>query len=398
MICYPAHTTHIYQGLDVVVFGPLKATYGKGRDQLLRDTGEHISKENFLAVYGNAHLTTLQPCLIKTAFSATGLVPFNRDAISKDKFAPSRDTSFRHISPVEPSTPVRIITDLLIDTIQPSPNNSNNTHENIHDLRPLRRAVPELTATDARFLVSESPIKASMQPPHILPIQLSPAKCLKRPSTKTQLQTLISTLTSTRLEKDLQVALVAKAEEVAILRSKVLQLQSAMILQRVYCARVRRQLNAKETKANKGKRGGRILADGESKLLTGSAVFGLIEDYEVEQERVGQLQVARRKAKADHLQALQEWTKIDEERKKRNEMADLVWKKDLEEWTEKRKQVKEARQEKLKDWELTHPKPKQKDYHIQGVPKPKMKKTDELDLDNSEDDDLGWEDETDGEE
>jgi hypothetical protein len=24
VLCYPAHATHIYQGLDVVVFGPLK--------------------------------------------------------------------------------------------------------------------------------------------------------------------------------------------------------------------------------------------------------------------------------------------------------------------------------------------------------------------------------------
>ncbi|KAF5346191.1 hypothetical protein D9756_011122 [Leucocoprinus leucothites] len=29
VICYPPHITHIYQGLDVVVFSPLKAAYGK---------------------------------------------------------------------------------------------------------------------------------------------------------------------------------------------------------------------------------------------------------------------------------------------------------------------------------------------------------------------------------
>ncbi len=35
VICYPAHTTHIYQGLDVIIFGPLKTEYGKGWNQLL---------------------------------------------------------------------------------------------------------------------------------------------------------------------------------------------------------------------------------------------------------------------------------------------------------------------------------------------------------------------------
>ncbi|KDR81059.1 hypothetical protein GALMADRAFT_33231, partial [Galerina marginata CBS 339.88] len=65
------------QGLDVVVFGPLKTEYGKSRDNLLRETGEAISKENFLKVYGEAHLKVLKPELIQTAFCKTGIVPFN---------------------------------------------------------------------------------------------------------------------------------------------------------------------------------------------------------------------------------------------------------------------------------------------------------------------------------
>jgi len=66
--CYVAHGTHIYQGLDVVCFSPLKQEFGKQRDKLLWETGEPITKENFLKVYGAAHLNVLQPNLIKTAF------------------------------------------------------------------------------------------------------------------------------------------------------------------------------------------------------------------------------------------------------------------------------------------------------------------------------------------
>ncbi|KDR85855.1 hypothetical protein GALMADRAFT_36967, partial [Galerina marginata CBS 339.88] len=79
--CYPPHGTHVYQGLDVVVFSPLKLEYAKRRDKLLRETGEAISKENFLKIYGEAHLTALKPDLIKMAFRKTGVVPFDRNAI-----------------------------------------------------------------------------------------------------------------------------------------------------------------------------------------------------------------------------------------------------------------------------------------------------------------------------
>ncbi|KAE9388255.1 hypothetical protein BT96DRAFT_742561, partial [Gymnopus androsaceus JB14] len=37
--CYVAHGTHIYQGLDVVCFSPLKTAFGQERDKHMRETG-----------------------------------------------------------------------------------------------------------------------------------------------------------------------------------------------------------------------------------------------------------------------------------------------------------------------------------------------------------------------
>jgi hypothetical protein len=40
VLCYAAYGTHIYQGLDVVVFSVLKHYLGQEWDKLLRDTGK----------------------------------------------------------------------------------------------------------------------------------------------------------------------------------------------------------------------------------------------------------------------------------------------------------------------------------------------------------------------
>jgi hypothetical protein len=79
VICYPAHGTHIYQGLDVVIFAILKLLLSKERDKLLRDTGTAITKSNFLSVITTAYVQALTPGNIKTAFRKTGIHPFNPD-------------------------------------------------------------------------------------------------------------------------------------------------------------------------------------------------------------------------------------------------------------------------------------------------------------------------------
>ncbi|KAF8805870.1 hypothetical protein BYT27DRAFT_7212612 [Phlegmacium glaucopus] len=99
------HYAKHFEGLDIVVFSPLKLEYGKFHDQLLCETGEAVSKENFLTIYGEAHLAALRPELIKTAFQKTGIIPFDQNAITADKLAPSYDTSFKVFTPVIPSTP-----------------------------------------------------------------------------------------------------------------------------------------------------------------------------------------------------------------------------------------------------------------------------------------------------
>ena len=68
VVCYPAHTTHLLQGLDVVVFAILKRMLSDEHNCWECETGEMVSKSNFLGIYRWAHLHALTPETIKSAF------------------------------------------------------------------------------------------------------------------------------------------------------------------------------------------------------------------------------------------------------------------------------------------------------------------------------------------
>jgi hypothetical protein len=113
VICYPAHGTHIYQGLDVVIFAILKLLLSKERDKLLRDTGTAITKSNFLSVITTAYVQALTPGNIKTAFRKTGIHPFNPNVVTSDMLAPSKETSLEANLPVETSDAAKIFANML---------------------------------------------------------------------------------------------------------------------------------------------------------------------------------------------------------------------------------------------------------------------------------------------
>lgn len=113
VLCYPSHTTHILQGLDVVLFATVKCHLGDERDNWELKTGEQINKTNFLGIYGHAHLRALTPGNIKAAFRKTGVWPFNPSVVSEAMIAPSKETSCEAYLPVAPSSPVLVLAKML---------------------------------------------------------------------------------------------------------------------------------------------------------------------------------------------------------------------------------------------------------------------------------------------
>ncbi|THU89811.1 CENP-B protein, partial [Dendrothele bispora CBS 962.96] len=105
VLCYPAHGTHVYQGLDVVIFAVLKQNWTQERDAYYRQTRQRLTKKNFLKIYGEAHIRTLTKENIKTAFRVTGVIPYDPTIVS-DKLAPSKETSSQGELPATQPSPV----------------------------------------------------------------------------------------------------------------------------------------------------------------------------------------------------------------------------------------------------------------------------------------------------
>jgi hypothetical protein len=115
IICLPAHTTHALQPCDVCVFAPLEAAW-KSEVRTANQTYISIDKYNFLTHYHNARERALKKSTILAAFAKTGIHPFNRDAIDKDKFEPAKNTS------TEPSQPISTeLPSLLVPIPIPTP-------------------------------------------------------------------------------------------------------------------------------------------------------------------------------------------------------------------------------------------------------------------------------------
>ena len=106
VLCYPSHCTHIYQGLDVMIFSPLKKYWQEEHDREEHENGKKISKLNFLSVYALAHLRALTPENIKAAFRKTGVYPFDPSIITADMLAPAHETAIAHHAVIPLETPV----------------------------------------------------------------------------------------------------------------------------------------------------------------------------------------------------------------------------------------------------------------------------------------------------
>jgi len=83
LLCFPAHSTHLLQPLDVGLFAPLQKYYGKAADDYIRNTRTGILKGTFWRFYSAACRQAYTKKNIASAFRATGICPFNPDAVTR---------------------------------------------------------------------------------------------------------------------------------------------------------------------------------------------------------------------------------------------------------------------------------------------------------------------------
>jgi hypothetical protein len=168
IFCYPAHVTHVYQGLNVVIFSPLKGYWMEEKNEFERTTRQKMDKTNFLKIYGRAHVRVLSKGNIKARFRKTGLWPINQAVITPAMMAPSFETAMRGNLPVAPSTPVCVAIDTMHEIHQQakrpcSPESDNEGIAPGHQgslASYLDNSFQMVCSSSAAFLVSSSPIQA----------------------------------------------------------------------------------------------------------------------------------------------------------------------------------------------------------------------------------------------
>lgn len=219
VLCYPAHGTHVYQGLDICVFGPLKRYWSDERDEHERKTGEAVSKRNFLKIYGAAHVRALTEETIRSAFRKTGIWPFNRDVVTPAMMVPAKETSLQAYMPIPLTTPQKIVVDVFDFlheasqpntapttppiTTTPSPPSTptcaagsghpyspttppqasrsglpglREVQQPFHVPARLQATFSRLAQSSAAYLISNSPMRSNTPIPTINPHTISPTK------------------------------------------------------------------------------------------------------------------------------------------------------------------------------------------------------------------------------
>ncbi|KIK99437.1 hypothetical protein PAXRUDRAFT_132070, partial [Paxillus rubicundulus Ve08.2h10] len=109
VLCYPSHATHVYQGLNIVIFSPLKHSWTAKRDEYEALTHQKVTKSNFILVYSKTHRKALTPENICATFHKTGVWPFNPNAITAEMMAPSLETSSSGHLPLPQPSPVQAV-------------------------------------------------------------------------------------------------------------------------------------------------------------------------------------------------------------------------------------------------------------------------------------------------
>ena len=285
IICYPAHTTHVLQGLDVVCFGAFKTFWTQETIRFERETGLRVQKENFLTPLSRAYVQGFTVTTVKKAFEKTGTWPFKRNAITAKMIAPSKETSIESHLPIEVPTLLQNIAQTIPFMTHsegaPSPVKVWYTPTKTRTLNidPALLAAAEirnsLEDSSLSFLVSSSPIHSSSTLPPLTFEQIPPLPPL--------LEQLLDIPPETSQAAELQHALrESQDREYRILAALTVE-RTRLVLADMHLGRIKRQLYAKEEKKKK-KNLGRLMGDGLPRLLTGDAFVALSREYRDAQE------------------------------------------------------------------------------------------------------------------
>lgn len=410
VLCYPAHGTHIYQGLDVVIFAIFKLFLGQERDKLLRDTGKAINKSNFLSIISKAYTHALTPANIRTAFRKTGIHPFDPSVITPDLLAPSKETSLEANLPVETSESTKIFADMLrklqaIEEVESDTSESDSSEDldptdsdSSEDLDPRDSETSEKNAAEASTSTPTSTAhrtcSTNLKQIDILEETVAALKKTNlaylathtqapatsydtMPKTATRTGAQISgpvnttaaalTIEPTTSNELLLLAALRESESRNVrMEVHAFELQASNILNEAYATRLRKALETKEEKNNKKRKATKLVGDGLPRLLTGDKFYELAKEKEREVHEIEKQKEVRKGGRVAYKTAIEEWNEAEEARKDEITTIKANWEKAVAAWTKKKAAAAK------KGNKFTEKKPKRDALPLK-TPKPKLK-------------------------
>jgi len=346
VLCYPSHSTHVYQGLDVVIFSVLKRAWSDERDKFER-SGPSVSKLNFLGIYAKAHVRAFTKENILSAFRKTGMVPFNPNVITDSMMAPSLETSISTRLPLKLTSPVQEMVDLIShhrahkrrreDEQDPEDEARHTPSRKLApssepDYTPVRQAIDGLAFTSAAFLVSTSPLTSLSRLPPLQTYEISPDR--------NKDQTSLDMPPPTERERVLMAALENRDIQISLQKRVIGGLQAQTILHSAHIEDLRGKLQGNEEKKARGKDRGRINMDGLPKVLTQDKIFDGVVKAHAERNTAKDAAAKRKDAKTKYTEAVGVWKVREMDRKERNGELKSKWANEVRRWEVERNRAK----------------------------------------------------------
>ncbi|KLO04329.1 hypothetical protein SCHPADRAFT_795311, partial [Schizopora paradoxa] len=180
------------------------------------------------------------------------------------------------------------------------------------------------------FLVSSSPIKAAN------PVPFQPPSRLSAPPTVPE--RLLTLVPENVWEEKLQETLIEFIRITTEQYKMLVNMQAGLVLQNIYCKRLRSQLFAKEKEKAKSipKATGRLAVDGLPRCLTADDFVQRVQAFVERQLEEAAQKEQRRSAWEEYSKAMKEWTRIDKLRIESNKLLTAKYKADVALWEAER--------------------------------------------------------------
>lgn len=134
------------------------------------------------------------------------------------------------------------------------------------------------------------------------------------------------------LQEALRDAEIHRAYDKGVLQGQ----QAALIMQHVYCEKVRRQLATQEKKKNNKGKSRKLMGDGKARLLTADAFIDRVVENTLAREAEEQARGDKRATREIYHEEVKAWKKEEEARKVRNQAVKDVFKQEVKLWEAER--------------------------------------------------------------